>query len=236
MRKTLRWAAVGATAATAAAVLSVTSMAGASHDPESQADLADDRGVEVTHHGGLDGGHQRHPQDGAHGAGRRADLARHRGRSRGPAQDRAARRDRQEHRPCHLQVRAQGDCHLRTGLPGARGLAAAHSGRAVVRVNRIATKLAIATSASSIKAGSKATIAGTLTAGGKPLAGRADLPLQGGREGPPSGEGRPAARHREVHRHGDLHRRAADHHLLRAGLARRLAVRARRGAPPSRSP
>jgi hypothetical protein len=56
-------------------------------------------------------------------------------------------------------------------FPGARGLTAAHSGRAVVRVNRIATKLAIATSASSIKAGSEATITGTLTACGRPLAG-----------------------------------------------------------------
>jgi hypothetical protein len=58
-------------------------------------------------------------------------------------------------------------------FPGARGLAPSHSGRAVVKVVKIATTLTAAPATQSIVAGSKATITGTLDAGTTPLAGKA---------------------------------------------------------------
>jgi len=57
-------------------------------------------------------------------------------------------------------------------FPGARGLAPSHSGEAVVKVVKIATKLTATPLAQSIKAGSKATITGILAAGTTPLAGK----------------------------------------------------------------
>lgn len=175
MRKTLRWAAIGATVATAGAVLSVTTMAGASTAPApkpTSLTIAASRpvitagGTEVisgtlkTGHIALAGEPISLDTVDARGALHKTGLLGVTAKNTGLVTFR-------------FVPKASATYEL--VFAGARGLAASHSGRAVVRVNRIATKLAIATSATSIKAGGKATITGTLTAGTTPLAGRAIL-------------------------------------------------------------
>jgi hypothetical protein len=172
MRKTLRWAAIGATVATAGAVLSVTTMAGAATAPAAKPtsltiaaskSVVTAGGTEVvsgtlkTGHTALAGEPVSLDTVDVHGALHKTGLIGVTAKNTGLVT---------------FKFTPKATATYELVFPGAKGLSAAHSGKAVVKVNRIATKLAIATSASSIKAGGKATITGTLTAGTTPLAGR----------------------------------------------------------------
>jgi hypothetical protein len=175
MRKTLRWAAIGATVATAGAVLSVTTMAGAS---TTTAKAATTLSVRVAHSPVVPGG---------------ADVISGVLSSAGKAVpgkvvwlDRVAVVNG---KPTLVKVEAKVTDGAKAKHPGAvaflihpvrtttyelvfagdKTLAGSKSAAVTVRVAKLPTKLTAAASAASIKAGATDTITGTLTLGGKAL-------------------------------------------------------------------